>query len=486
MKKYRILSLFLIISLFAGITGCKKVEEIHNKNWVYYTEYEDYEVQVEKEIEVSSKNESSSDTEFNKNEGISSGTESEKKEERIFYVSSSEGSDWNDGLSPEEPLKSLAVACTTASKKGDKLLLKCGDVWRGESIDTAVGVTVSSYGKGEKPLLIGSPRNYSGEGLWKLTDKENIWVCTEKITSDIGTIVFDEGKATAIKKMKSVDELKNDLDFYHDWKEYKVYLYSEKDPTERYKSIEFNWYMNLINIKSGVTIENIEMRYADYGIVGSSLKDVIVRNCEFYYLGGCRHSNIEETRFGNAIEFWGSCSNALVENNFISQMYDTGFTVQYASARTSDIIVKDVTVKNNTIEYCHWSMEYYITGSDSSGYKGYITNLNIEGNTFAYSGEGWSAAQRSTTGASHFQTFTWADFSKSNITIKNNIFKGAADTMLYIGWKDYTPEFSGNHFTKYEGNTFIQLGSKLYAFTKNTEKFIKELDPKAKIQYLKK
>lgn len=477
MKNFRILSLFLMISLLAGLTGCKKVEEIHNKNWVYYTEYEDYEVQIEKEIEVSS--DSKSDT----NEEITSELDSNIKG-RIFYVSSSEGNDWNDGLSPEEPIKSLAIACSTARKSGDTILLKSGDVWRGENMDVAGGVTVSSYGNGNKPLLIGSPRNYSDDGLWTLTDKPNIWVCTEEIDSDIGTIVFDEGKATAIKKMKSVDELENDLDFYHDWKECKVYLYSETDPSSRYKSIEFNWYITLVNIKSGTTIENLEMRYADYGLVGSSLKDVVVRNCDFYYLGGCRHSNTDETRFGNAIEFWGSCNNALVESNFISQMYDTGFTVQYAAERTSDIIVKDVTVKNNTIEYCHWSMEYYITGSDSSGYKGYITNLNIVGNTFAHSGEGWSAAQRSTSNSCHFETFAWDDFSKSNIKITNNIFKGAASDMFYISWKDYIPEFSGNTFIQYNDGSFANLGGKKYTFNEANKNFIMDLDPTAKIEFL--
>ncbi len=498
MKTKKLLSALLVIFLLFGLTGCKKTEKIITKTWVTDVEYEDVEVPnepTENVTDIKTGEQNGSPEEVSK---TSSGAVKRVKKKnpdladnqnstsgpRVFYVSSSTGSDWNDGLSPETAFQSLAIACTKANRKGDYVLLKCGDIWRGEEIACYTGVTYASYGEGKKPLLIGSPRNYSGKGLWKKY-KGNIWVCSVSVPKDVGTIVFDNGKATAIKKMKSVDELKKDFDFYHSWSENKVYLYSISDPSSRFSSIEFNYYITLIKLANGVVIDNLSMKYADYGCVGYGVANCTVKNCDFNYLGGCRHSTENETRYGNAIEFYGSCQNIVAENNYISQIYDTGFTCQYASDMTGDIIMKDILVKDNIIEYCHWSMEYYITSENStSKYKGYLANLTISGNTFAHSGEGWSANQRSTDNSTHFETFTWKDFTKSNIVIKNNIFEGCAGTLLYIGWTDFVPEFSGNRFAQYRGSFFMNLGGKLYSFDSGIEKFIKDLDASAQILYL--
>jgi len=53
---------------------------------------------------------------------------------RVFYVSSSEGDDSNDGLSESSPLASITAVNDLEVEPGDQVLFRCGDVWRGEPL----------------------------------------------------------------------------------------------------------------------------------------------------------------------------------------------------------------------------------------------------------------------------------------------------------------------------------------------------------------
>ena len=47
---------------------------------------------------------------------------------RIFYLDAVNGNDKNNGITPDEALKSLEAANRIVFGEGDKLLLKCGCV----------------------------------------------------------------------------------------------------------------------------------------------------------------------------------------------------------------------------------------------------------------------------------------------------------------------------------------------------------------------
>ena len=49
---------------------------------------------------------------------------------RIFYLDAANGNDKNNGITPDEALKSLEAANRIVFGEGDKLLLKCGCVDR--------------------------------------------------------------------------------------------------------------------------------------------------------------------------------------------------------------------------------------------------------------------------------------------------------------------------------------------------------------------
>jgi len=79
-----------------------------------------------------------------------------------YYISSSLGADSNDGRSEAAPWSSFANANATLFQPGDRILLKCGDIWAGTTFypqgNGSLGnpIVISSYGTGDKPVLTGS------------------------------------------------------------------------------------------------------------------------------------------------------------------------------------------------------------------------------------------------------------------------------------------------------------------------------------------
>ena len=68
------------------------------------------------------------------------------------------GNDKNNGITPDEALKSLEAANRIVFGEGDKLLLKCGCVWKGMLCLHGDGdrfnfAQVGVYGNGEAPLI---------------------------------------------------------------------------------------------------------------------------------------------------------------------------------------------------------------------------------------------------------------------------------------------------------------------------------------------
>ena len=78
-----------------------------------------------------------------------------------YYISSSLGSNQYDGLSAEQPWKTLDKIKNLTFKDGDRLLLKRGDVWSEDLAIVGSGsekgsMEIAAYGEGAKPVLNGA------------------------------------------------------------------------------------------------------------------------------------------------------------------------------------------------------------------------------------------------------------------------------------------------------------------------------------------
>jgi hypothetical protein len=96
----------------------------------------------------------------------------------VYYIDSVNGSDLNNGTSPENAWQTLAKAGAATFNAGDKLLLKRGSIWRerlefrgsGSSTDPII---ISDYGAGEIPIIDGE---YKREQCLVLRKSSNIIV----------------------------------------------------------------------------------------------------------------------------------------------------------------------------------------------------------------------------------------------------------------------------------------------------------------------
>lgn len=97
---------------------------------------------------------------------------------RTFHVSATSGDDRDDGLSQKSPWRSLEKVNAAELRPGDKVLFKRGDTWRGQLVPQSgkegAPIAYGAYGKGVKPLLLGSVSR-SEPGDWR-DEGGNIWV----------------------------------------------------------------------------------------------------------------------------------------------------------------------------------------------------------------------------------------------------------------------------------------------------------------------
>ena len=118
-----------------------------------------------------------------------------------YYVSN-DGSDENDGRTPESAWATLKKVSSEKLLPGDGVFFRRGDLFRGE-VMTAPGVTYAAYGVGDKPKLYGWDYSLADPDLWELYDEEHhIWRMKNKIL-DCGTLVFNDGEAHCRKLIPS-------------------------------------------------------------------------------------------------------------------------------------------------------------------------------------------------------------------------------------------------------------------------------------------
>ncbi len=227
----------------------------------------------------------------------------------------------------------------------------------------------------------------------------------------------------------------------------------------------------------GCTIDNLAVKYVGYhgisfysSVDSKPVKNVTVTNCEIGWIGGAFHAGEayadKKTRLGNGIEFYGACNDSsdaiLVQNNWIYQCYDAGYTNQGVYN-----VAQNITVTENLIEYCVYSIEIWMNEED-----GLMKNCHYDNNIMRFAGYGFEVDNRPTFGAtdvaiSHVN-FMFSPQPCEDVTVNNNIFDTSLVSLITVAYpnstemntendgvgsaylNDYTgPEIKGNSY--YQG-----------------------------------
>ncbi|MBO7149148.1 MAG: S-layer homology domain-containing protein [Clostridia bacterium] len=330
-----------------------------------------------------------------------------------YYVAAN-GNDADDGLTPETAWQTINRVNNFKFNEGDGVFFKRGDSFRTTVPLKSNGITLSAYGSGAKPKIIASA-DASGADKWIKTEYENVWMFNEMIddtTRDVGTIVFDGGRAWGIKvcwtagnirvdngtvfngmdepyeidDMEFIDhrDLQGNLEFYHSFFDNHLYLYcKDGNPGDVFTSIELVDNGHAVSMGSNTVIDNLEIfGTGSHGIGGGTVENVLVQNCVLSWIGGSLQGNTtagNTTRYGNAVESYGSSDNYTIRNCYATQVYDCCWTAQVQNAGTFN----NIKFYGNVAEYSNTGLEVWQEG-------GSITNMDLYDNITRYNGYGWS------------------------------------------------------------------------------------------------
>lgn len=423
-----------------------------------------------------------------------------------YYVSYSTGDDANDGKSPEKAIKTIEAVAKLSLKKGDVVYFKRGDSWRNVALSAKSGVTYTAYGEGKKPELMGSPFDGAKTGTWTLTDAPNVYKYSERISRDVGQLVFNNGEhglyaqkvvvsykdpqnpIDAIKRtpFTSYKSLSVDLDYWHDLGGAKVensgadygyiYLYSAKgNPAERFTNIEFNRRGNVISGTSNVTIDNLRIMYGgSHGVGAGTCSGLTVQNCEFWWIGGAMQNyNNDGVRFGNAVEIYGGAEDYTVRNCYIDEVYDAGVTHQVSHESAGDYIMKNVTYDNNVILRNVYSIEHFCRARE--GTTRYLMNIYYTNNICRFAGEGFGLTRPEKKAPAHIRSGGLVS-ATANFIIEGNVFdKSTYDIFKFTAGGDEEAEFKNNVFIQTKGKAFGTLKGAAVPYNTYVEDAFKEM-----------
>ncbi len=185
-----------------------------------------------------------------------------------------------------------------------------------------------------------------------------------------------------------------------------------------------------------------------YGAYGTGIqsghntvnKNITIRGCEIGWIGG---SLLDRgVRYGNGIEFNGWIDDALVEDNWVYQCYDTNYTNQ-----GSNCYQKNITVKENLMEYSPYNIEVW-TAKEIG--KGGMTNCTFKDNILRFAGYGWGTLNRVGSNSSVIGNISFYDYviPCENVLISGNIFDCSYRYLVSIAYPNDTegrgPTITGN------------------------------------------
>ena len=270
---------------------------------------------------------------------------------------------------------------------------------------------------------------------------------------DVGNIIFDHGAATGVKKW-SQDALQREGDYWYDAATWQVKLFSPANPAERHKSIELALRRHIVDEggRSHVTYENLALRYgAAHGIGGGNTHHITVRNCDLSYIGGGHQFTRPDghpVRFGNAIEFWDSAHDNLVEGCRIWEVYDAALTNQGSSPGNAQV---DLTYRNNVIWNCEYSFEYWNRTEASR-----TENILFEHNTCVDAGHGWGHGQRPDPNGRHLMFYS-NTAATTRFVVRRNIFANSTDSGLRLCSTDWSAGLDMDHNCWWQPNGTLIL-----------------------------
>ncbi len=402
-----------------------------------------------------------------------------------YYIDPQNGNDSNSGLTENQPLKTHT---RRSFAPGDTILFKRGTVCR-EGLFACNGsdqeyITYGAYGMGKKPAFLGSvPANEPDR--W-IEDQPNLWRYTGVFPSEVCSLVFNGGQSFGIFRWQMTD-LKEQGEWHytaigasgdlHDplseieriphCEDGALYLYSSRNPAQYYSEIECSlWgHRRLVSGQRYIIFENLSFENSGvHGYMDVRTDHILIRNCDFRYIGGGVWSKKHRIRFGNAVEFWDGAKDCVVEDCVFENIFDAGVTHQ---GSPESEVPERIFFRNNFFIHCGIAA-YECRGPAAK-------DIYFENNTCVHAG-GEFSLQGEPTRQSEFYPYPishhvfiwmieWAD-RMGPVYIRNNIFYqtplGAAIYSIIPPKDEQHLVIDHNCYWQTKGNILCRLNGKDY------------------------
>lgn len=309
----------------------------------------------------------------------------------VIYVSSSEGDDTNNGLSPERPKKTLSLLSEFNTVA---ILLKSGDTFEMDDMFyVGTETVIGCYGEGPRPVLDftkpleGEFVKLRAENMWAMDLSKSEFVSDKEAKENInfGQLYID-GECNWKRLVVAPEQcaeypfaevLSNSADgaWAADWVHGFLYLYSEEDPNTKEIRVATRRHGLNIRIANNVYLSDLEIKgVGANGIQLQECTNVHISNCYIHEIGGSVQTGIGN-RYGNAIQLIGTNNDVFFTHNYVDNIYDCGVSSQGLSVtdRQCNIIITD-----NVFTKCYTGIEQF---SDEKCIMG-CTNFNIDSNIF--------------------------------------------------------------------------------------------------------
>ncbi len=396
---------------------------------------------------------------------------------KTYYIDPELGDDANDGLSSSTPLKTYATREFTG---GDTILFKRGSVIR-DILHTQTGkdgapITYGAYGKGAKPTFLGSVA--IGDSKQWVEVQPSIWKYKGTFASKVCNLVFDGGLSCGNMRWNLI-ELKQQGEWHYSGNSTGdagggqslpssvLYLCSSTNPGNAYRDIECVLWgqRKLVGGNENIILENLCFRNSGvHGYQESHVRNVVIRDCEFRFIGGAVWSSEKRIRFGNAVELWDGARNIIVERCTFDNIYDSAVTHQGGGTRH---IPEKLYFRNN--RFSNYGMSAYECREPSQ-------EVYFEGNTCTNAGCGFSMQGEKPPRQSEIypqpmghHVFIWRidpGTQLGHIYIRNNIFceapYGAAIYSIIDPADEQKFILDHNHYRQTTGDLLIHFGGRSY------------------------
>ena len=354
-------------------------------------------------------------------------SERAKMHGQTHYIDPAGGNDANDGLTPLRPMKTYAARKFTG---GDTVLFKRGSVIR-DILHTCNGtqkspIVYGAYGEGEKPAFLGSVA-IGDPDKW-VEQRPCLWHYTATIPSEVCNLIFNGGEFCGNLRWK-IEDLRQPGEWHYTGFGNQqqggggLYIYSPANPGRAYSDIECVLWgrRKLVGAERHVILDNLSFRNSGvHGYQAFHAQQIIIRNCEFRFIGGAVWNQERRMRFGNAVELWDGASDITVEGCLFDNIYDSGVTHQGGGTRN---IPQRIYFRNNLFVDCGLAA-YECREPSRDVYFEYNTCINTGG---GFSMQGKNPPRQSAPYPQPLGYHVWAwmidpHTQPGNVYIRHNIF----------------------------------------------------------------